>query len=132
MDEHKILSNESVSEDEIKPIERECVVSPESWKETLSLLSTTYTLSVRETCNIMQSSRQWVSRYIRPFIPALYLSTGYYIDKETKKRMRGISWAERALNAIGRREEGGTSSTWLNRFIFDKYLLDDVGMEERY
>lgn len=81
-----------------------------TWEETLELLRTEYTLSLRNICQIMKASREWVNQYISPNVRKIYLDNGYSVNGKTK-----VSWTQMA-------------SLFLND---PKYIKDSIWINEQ-
>lgn len=55
---------------------KENIVWLNSWGELKESLTSTYDLSLTEACKLLKASRSWVNKYIRPLVPAVYISNG--------------------------------------------------------
>ena len=52
------------------------VVQIENWSDLMIALESKYTLPLSEVCESLKASRSWVNKFIRPHIPAVYISSG--------------------------------------------------------
>lgn len=55
-----------------------------SFPELKNALQTEYTITIRNACNILQASRQWVNDFVRPFVHYVYV-------KPRQTRLLGVS-----------------------------------------
>lgn len=81
---------------------------PRTWAETLAALKNEYTLSIRDVCRLLKTSRSWVNRYIRPHVDTIYLNSGKRGDYSI-----GRNWVKMAAVALER--EDMTESTWFSK-----------------
>ena len=79
-----------------------------TWAETLEALRSEYTLSIRDVCRMLKASRQWVNRYIKPHVDAIYLNSGKRGDFSV-----GRNWVKMAATALER--DDMTESTWFSK-----------------
>ena len=84
-----------------------------TWNETLLLLKTTHTISIRDICQQLKCSRSWVAKYIIPHIDKLYLDTGYRGDKVST-----ISWTRIAAIMLND-EKYLNNSLWCHEEQYD-------------
>ena len=89
-----------------------------TWLETLQLLETTHTTSVKRGCKALKCSRTWFTKYILPWLEedAIYLAG---------RGSSGANWAQGAALQLGRVGEL-TESIWLNTAAFDHLVRSSV------
>lgn len=86
------------------------------WKEVLEKLKTTNTTSIRDVCRDLQVSRQWVSKYILPFIhDKLKISNGHGKSH--------VNYLALAAQEVGRKMK---DCVWLNTEEYHKLLEESV------
>lgn len=91
---------------------REKLVSLDSWSDVIHALDTEYTVSLRDVCQMLKSSRPWVNTYIKPFVRHIYLSrTGFK------------NYVRLAANTL---ERNMTESIWLHRGDVEELLNNAV------
>lgn len=113
-------TQENVTAMEPDIVENTAAISPRkdkrTWNETLELLKTTYTISMRDICQQLKSSRSWVAKYIIPYLGKLYLDTGYRGDRMTTK-----SWTRTAAIMLNDNKYLN-NSVWCNEEQFDRLI----------
>lgn len=77
----------------------------DSWDEAVEALATTHTISLSQVCKMMQASRPWVNRYIRPHVSAIYIS--------------------------GMPDRDGWPVTWSASRALSKEIKDSIWMDEK-
>lgn len=87
-----------------------------TWNETLELLQDTHTISMRDICQQLKSSRSWVSKYIIPYIDKLYLDTGYRGNKMVTK-----SWTKTAAIMLND-DKYLNNSLWCHEEQYDRLI----------
>lgn len=90
----------------------------DSWTDLVAALESKYTTSLREVCQMLKSSREWVNRYIRAFVSCVYVRSNK--RGETKA---GIDWLRVASIQLGKPMQ---DSIWFNTTQLQKYILDSV------
>lgn len=83
----------------------------DSWDDALEALETTHTISLSQVCMLLQASRPWVNKYIRPHISAVYISTWPGKDGWP------VTW--KASRALGKEIK---DSIWFNETQLYDYL----------
>lgn len=48
----------------------------DSFKELVDAIESRYTMTARETCQLLKCDRRWFTKYIRPIVPCIYLTNG--------------------------------------------------------
>lgn len=88
-----------------------------NWEETLSCLSSSHTISLRDICNILKSSRSWVNTSITPFIKddAILLSGGF--SYKNNQLIRSVDWRDVAALQL-HNDRFRESSVWFNTHSF--------------
>ena len=94
------------------------IVQLETWNELITALRNRYTLPFSETCEILKASRSWVNKYIRPHVPAVYISSGI-----VNGHQRGASWTRLASKQLGKEI---TDQIWLDREEFEKFIRESI------
>lgn len=89
-----------------------------TWLETLQLLETTHTTSIKRGCKALKCSRSWFTKYILPWLEedAVYLAG---------RGGSGANWVTGAALQLGRVGEL-TESIWLNTAAFDHLVRSSV------
>lgn len=89
-----------------------------TWLETLQLLETTHTTSIKRGCKALKCSRSWFTKYILPWLEedAVYLAG---------RGGSGVNWVTGAALQLGRVGEL-TESIWLNTAAFDHLVRSSV------
>ena len=89
-----------------------------TWLETLQLLETTHTTSIKRGCKALKCSRTWFTKYILPWVEddAIYLAG---------RGSSGANWVTGAALQLGRVGEL-TESIWLNTAAFDRLVRSSV------
>ena len=89
-----------------------------TWLETLQLLETTHTTSIKRGCKALKCSRSWFTKYILPWLEedAVYLAG---------RGGSGANWVTGAALQLGRVGEL-TESIWLNTAAFDRLVRSSV------
>ena len=90
-----------------------------TWKETLHLLDTEYTTSIKDVCQTLKTSREWVNRYIRPHARTIYVNTNNY-DSDKKRKTNYLFVASKT---IGKELVG---STWMHTGDVNNLLLQSI------
>lgn len=83
----------------------------EKFDQLANAMRTTYKTSYKDACKIMMCSRNWVGKYIRPFVPCVYLIN----NKGNSSAM------SQALRLTGTEE-----SVWFDSRKFEEYVLNSV------
>lgn len=91
-----------------------------TWEETLELLRTEYTLSLRNICQIMKASREWVNQYISPNVRKIYLDNGYSANGKTK-----VSWTQMASLFLND-PKYIKDSIWINQQDFEGLIERNI------
>lgn len=52
----------------------------ETFNQLVMAAAETYTLSLKSACKALKCSRSWANNYIRPYVPAIYVSNGRLTD----------------------------------------------------
>lgn len=89
------------------------------WDACLDALDKEYTMSLREACRILKSSREWVDRYIRPHVSYIYLSRGIG-GKDGERKGNYYAIADRKVGL------GSSDSIWLNAAEFENLIREHV------
>lgn len=87
-----------------------------SWEELIIALRCDYTTSFCEVCNILQASRSWVNRYVRPNVSAVYISNNKYKRKDGS---HGQNWVQLASIEL---KKPMTESIWFHTEDFFQFL----------
>ena len=91
-----------------------------TWEETLELLKTEYMLSLRNICQIMKASREWVNQYISPNVRKIYLDNGYSVNGKTK-----VSWTQMASLFLND-PKYIKDSIWINEQDFEELIERNI------
>lgn len=86
----------------------------DSWNELVTALDTEYTISIKQVCRIMKSSRNWVNRYITPNVHHIYIHG---------KSGNGPNFVRIAAKQL---DKDMTESVWFNKRDFERYILSSV------
>lgn len=88
------------------------------WDVCLQKLSTgtEYTLSIRDVCKFLKCDRNWIQRYVRPYIHYIYLSNGF----------SGISRANFVEIAALALQKPIKESVWLNAYEFEQLIRQSL------
>ncbi len=64
------------------------------WNEVLKALQTTHTLSIRDVCKILKTSRNWVNAHISPHCEQIYLSQKWVqlASKQLQEEIKDMVW----------------------------------------
>lgn len=92
-------------------MKEENIVRLENWTDLVDAMQVTYTLGFREACERLKSSRSWMTTHIRPFVPAVYLSSGYGTSKANWVRLAGLRLNKQLSDSI-----------YLDELAFDEYV----------
>ena len=95
-------------------------VKHESWEDLLSALELTYTTSFKEVCRILRASRSWTNKYVKPFIPFVFISSGRRGDTTSGK----INWVKMAAMQLDRPEM--TESVWFHTEDFRAFIKNSI------
>lgn len=97
------------------------LIEERNWEQILICLSSTHTISLREMCNILKSSRSWVNANITPFIKedVITLSGGFIY--ENNKLVRSIDWRDVAALQLNE-PKFRDNSVWFCTKSFLDYL----------
>lgn len=88
----------------------------DSWLDLMTALKYHYTTSFSEVCNILQASRSWVNRYVRPNVSAVYINNNKRADGSV-----GQNWVKLASIEL---EKEMTESIWFHTEDFFQFLND--------
>ena len=77
-----------------------------TWAEVLAALQETHTMSIRDVCMMLKTSRPWVNKHIKPHVDAVYLNSNRRGDLQT-----GRNWVRLAAAVL---DKEMTESTWLH------------------
>ncbi len=95
---------------------KELDVTFESWKDLIEALQSNYTLSFKDVCMMLKSSRTWVNQYVRPNVHSVYIKSNYRGDVK-----KGINWVQVASIQLGKPM---TESIWFHKEEFFQFLND--------
>ena len=93
---------------------KELDVTLESWKDLIEALQGDYTLSFKDICMMLKSSRTWVNQYVRPNVHSVYIKSNHRGDVK-----KGINWVEVASIQLGKPM---TESIWFHKTEFFNFL----------
>ena len=93
-----------------KPLDKQC----DSWKELIEALRYDYTTPFGEVCNILQASRSWVNRYVRPNVSTVYINNNIRPNGKV-----GQNWVKLASIEL---EKEMTESIWFHTKDFFQFL----------
>ena len=89
-------------------------VTFENWNDLICALETDYTISLKDVCMQLKSSRTWINQFVRPNVPALYIGSNNRGDSR-----KGVNWVELARIKLNNEM---TESIWFHREEFSKFL----------
>lgn len=92
----------------------ESVENKRSWEETLYCLGNTHTLSIKDICGMLKVSRQWVSKYILPFVDTIYLPNG---------TVKGVNWVKIASLRLDKKM---SSCVWCNKKEVEALIMNGI------
>ena len=91
-------------------------VTFESWGDLMEALREDYTLSFKDVCMMLKSSRTWVNQYVRPNVPTAYIKSNNRGDVK-----EGINWVQIASIELGKPMK---ESIWFHKKKFFQFLND--------
>lgn len=91
-----------------------------TWKKTLEMLRTEYTISLRDICKIMRTSRQWVNQFITPNVKKIFLDNGYTADRKTR-----VSWTQAAALILNN-QKYLKDSVWICKQDFKELIEQNI------
>ena len=83
------------------PKTKDSDVKFKSWGDLILALETDYTVSFKQVCRILKTSRSWVTKYIRPFVRTAYISSGIRADGSKGVNWLPNTWIGKSLNLSG-------------------------------
>lgn len=76
------------------------IIRYDNWTKLVGAMQSTYTIGFREACELLKSSRSWMTVHIRPFVPAVYLSSGRGTGKVNWVYLAGLRLNKRLTDSI--------------------------------
>lgn len=99
-----------------------------NFDDLVSAAISTYTLSFKNACRALKCSRSWANKYIRPFVPAIYVTNGKTTDSKGKI-INGTNFAAILNKKIHERtgnNEYGSESVYLDEMKFNEYIYSKI------
>ena len=90
----------------------------ESWDLMINALKYDYTTSLRNVCQLLKASRNWVNQYIRPFVKHVYLNSNMRNNSFT-----GINWVRVAAYELQR---DMTENIWFHTDELKEYIYSSI------
>lgn len=88
----------------------------DGWQRALDMLSTTHTLSTKQICKLLKTSRGWVNKNISPYVDRIYIANG-------RGDKGGMSWLFIASGRLGKKL---TETVWFNEKQFHELIEKNV------
>lgn len=100
------------------PKTKDSDVKFKSWGDLILALETDYTVSFKQVCRILKTSRSWVTKYIRPFVRTAYISSGIRADGS-----KGVNWLLIASKHLDRQI---TESVWFHKEDLENFIGNSI------
>lgn len=93
-------------------------IEEKNWNDIIEALRYEYTTSLKDICQLLKASRNWVNQYVRPYVKCIYLNNNIRANKSA-----GVNWVRIASIEL---DKPMTESIWFHTEELENYIKNSV------